>query len=140
MSESVGWGRRLLPWLPVLAVMALIFVLSSQSGLKVSEDPAVDKPFRVSGHLLAYAALAGTSLLALSWGRHPRLRDAVIALGISVLYGLSDELHQSYVPDRMGRIDDVITDTVGALIGIGLAWVALTVRARRRKGPEPDQA
>jgi len=132
VSESVRPGRRLLPWIPVLAVMALVFVLSSQSGLKVSEDPAVDKPFRVSGHLLAYAVLAGTSLVALSWGRQPRLRDAAIALGISVLFGLSDELHQSFVPDRTGRIDDVITDTVGALIGIGLAWVALTISARKR--------
>lgn len=128
----MGWGRRLLPWVPVVAVMAVIFVLSSQSGLKVSEDPAVDKPFRVSGHLLAYAVLAGTSLVALSWGRQPRLRDAAVALVIAVLYGLSDELHQSFVPDRTGRLDDVVTDTVGALIGIGIAWALLTFGTRSR--------
>ncbi len=139
MSEAGGWGRRLLPWVPVLAVMAVIFVLSSQSGLKVSEDPAVEKPIRATGHLLAYAALAGTSLVALSWGRRPRLRDAAIALGISVLYGISDEFHQSLVPTRMGRLDDVVTDTIGALIGIGIAWLVLTIGARMQRTAESER-
>ena len=113
--------------------MAIIFVLSSQSGLRVSEDVAVDKPFRITGHLVAFATLAGLSLVALSWGRRPRLRDAAIALGITVAYGLLDEFHQSFVPDRSGRLDDVVTDTIGALIGIGVAWLVLTVAASRRE-------
>lgn len=126
-------GRRWLRWLPVLAVMGLIFVLSSQSGLRVSEDPGVDKPLRISGHMLAYAALAGLALAASSWGRLPAPRDVALALGLSLLYGLSDELHQSFVPDRTGRLDDVVTDMAGAFIGIGLAWVALSESVRRRE-------
>ena len=133
MSGSGARRRRLLPWLPVLAVMALIFVLSAQSGLKVSSDPAVDKPFRVTGHLLAYAVLAGLSLVALSWGRLPRFQDAAVALVIATVYGLTDELHQSFVPDRMGRLDDVITDVIGAVLGIAVAWVVLTLLVNRRE-------
>ena len=129
MTAPTPWRRRLLPWLPVFAVMAGIFVLSSQSGLKVSEDPVVERPIRATGHLLAYATLAALSLVALSWGRVPRLRDAVIAFAIAVAYGLSDELHQSFVPERSGRLDDVLTDIVGALIGIVVAVVVLTAAA-----------
>ena len=122
--------RPLLYWLPALAVMALIFMLSSQSGLRVSEDAAVDKPFRISGHLLAYAALAGCLLLALSRERRPRPVDVVIAFVIAVLYGASDELHQSFVPDRTGRLDDLVVDTIGAMVGLAVAYVVLARRAR----------
>jgi len=132
VSGAASGRRRWVYWIPVLAVMALIFVLSSQSGLRVSEDPAVDKPFRVTGHLLAFASLAGLLLVALSRGRRPRLRHAGIALGVAVLYGITDELHQSFVPDRTGRIDDLFVDTIGALIGIAVAWLVLTVAAQRR--------
>ncbi len=112
--------------------MALIFVLSSQSGLRVSEDAAVDKPFRITGHLLAFAGLAALLLFALSRGGRPRWHHVAIALGITILYGASDELHQSFVPDRTGRVDDLVVDTIGATIGLAITWVVLTIAATRR--------
>jgi VanZ family protein len=135
MAAMIGRIRRpgWLRWLPMLAMMALIFVLSSQSGLKVSEDPAIDKPFRVTGHLLAYALLAAATLVGSSWGRRPGWRDAALALSVSLLYGLSDELHQSFVPDRTGRLDDVATDLLGAMVGTSLAWLGLLRAAHRRE-------
>jgi VanZ family protein len=113
--------------------MVTIFVLSSQSGLRVSEDPVVDKPFRVTGHLLAYALLAALLLAALSWGRRPRLRDVLIAFGLTVAYALTDEWHQSFVPDRTGRFDDMVTDAIGALIGLAVAWLTISLWANRRE-------
>jgi VanZ family protein len=56
-----------------------------------------------------------------------------LALAVSLLYGLSDELHQSFVPDRTGRLDDVLTDMLGAIVGTSLAWLGLLVAARRRE-------
>jgi VanZ family protein len=132
VSKASRERPRWLFWLPAILVMGVIFVLSAQSGLRVSEDADVERPIRATGHLLAYATLAGLLLVALSWGRRPRLRDALIAFGLAFLYALSDEWHQSFVPDRTGRLDDVVTDTIGALIGLALAWVALTWLARRR--------
>ena len=34
--------------------------------------------------------------------------------------------------DRTGRIDDLVVDIIGALIGLAIAYVALKARARRR--------
>ena len=132
MTEPSERTRRWLSWVPAIAVMVVIFALSSQSGLKVSEDAAVDKPFRITGHLLAFGTLSAMFLLALSWDRRPRLRDAIAAFGLTVLYGVLDEWHQSFVPDRTGRLDDVVTDAIGALIGLVVAWVVLGVAAGRR--------
>ena len=131
MTDAPLRARRWVRWIPAIAMMALIFVLSSQSGLRVSDDADVDRPFRITGHLLAFGTLAAAFLLALSWGRRPRLRDAAIAFGLTVAYGVFDEWHQSWVPDRAGRLDDVVTDAVGALIGLTAAWVVLSVAARR---------
>ncbi len=134
MSGAQGTSRRWFYWLPAVAVMVAIFLLSSQSGLRVSEDAAVDKPFRITGHLLAYALLAAFLLVALSGARRPRARDVLIAFGLTIAYALSDEWHQSFVPDRTGRLDDVVTDAIGALVGLAGAWLVLGLRASRREG------
>lgn len=130
MSQEPRRSRRWLHWVPAIAVMATIFVLSSQSGLRVSEDADIDRPLRVTGHLLAYATLAALLLVALSWGRRPRPRDVLIAFGLAVVYALTDEFHQSFVPDRTGRLDDVVTDMIGAAVGLGVAWLWLSVSPR----------
>lgn len=124
----------LLRWLPVIAVMAIIFALSSISGLRVSEDAQVDRPFRIVGHLGAYALLGGLLLLALAGLERPSPRQAGIAWGIAVLYGLSDEVHQAFVPDRTGQLDDLIVDAIGAGVGVGAVYVTLALlgRATRR--------
>ena len=140
MSEPRSPSRRWVNWIPAIAVMAIIFVLSSQSGLRVSEDVAVERPLRFSGHLLAFATLAALFLAALCWGRRPHLRDALNAFGLTVAYGLLDEWHQSFVPQRNGRLDDVVTDTIGALVGLAVGWIVLTLVARRRAAARPDPA
>lgn len=47
------------------------------------------------------------------------------ALLLCLLYGMSDEFHQSFVPDRTPSVLDVAADTVGACIGI-------VIRTRKR--------
>lgn len=115
-------------WLPALAWMAAIFMLSSQSGLRVSEDDAVDRPLRTLAHVVAYAALAGLLLAAISGGRRPTIRDALLAIAIATLYGISDEIHQAFVPDRSGRLQDVLIDAAGAVIGAAAALLLLSRR------------
>ena len=88
MSEGGDGQRRWLYWLPALAVMALIFVLSSQSGLRVSEDaagratlprhrPPAGLRRRWRGLLLALAR-RGTTAAAI---------DAAMAFVLTVVYG-----------------------------------------------------
>ena len=43
VTEGTQRSKAWLYWVPAIAVMAIIFVLSSQSGLRVSDDAAVDK-------------------------------------------------------------------------------------------------
>jgi VanZ family protein len=137
-----GWPARhptVVRWIPALAWMAVIFLLSSQSGLRVTEDVSVDRPLRISAHMASYALLAGLVLYALGgWGR-PDPRAAVMALALTAAYAVSDEIHQALVPDRTGRAADVLVDVIGAAAGLLIASVVLTSRERLGSGPRPDE-
>ena len=40
----------------------------------------------------------------------------------SLLYGISDEYHQSFVPGREAGVADAIADTIGGFLGV---WIYL---------------
>ena len=49
------------------------------------------------------------------------------------LYACSDEIHQLFVPGRSGEVLDVLIDTVGSFIGIGIYYLI-----RRRKHEQKE--
>ncbi len=117
-------------WLAVLAWMAMIFIASDHPGLAVSDDPGVDRPLRHVAHIGVYGVLT----LLLTWGlsgrRYPTLRLAIGGGVLAVLYGISDEWHQTMVPTRTGRPEDLIWDGLGAVIAV--AMVVLVEASTRR--------
>jgi len=106
-------ARRLVDWLPALLYMGLIFMLSSQSNLPAPyEFPESDKVF----HVLAYAPLGFLMVYALS---RSTSSANLIFFGafLAFLYGLTDEIHQAFVPGRDASALDVMADGAGAMIG-----------------------
>lgn len=99
-------------WIPVIVYMAAIFVVSGQS------DPPMpaDVP-DVSLHGLAYCGLTLLLIRALSGGRWQGVTLATLAAAvvIAVLYGASDEWHQSFVPERHADWRDLRADAIGAV-------------------------
>jgi VanZ family protein len=81
-------------------------------------------------HASAYAGLACLVRLALSGTSLSRGAALAIALGITSLYGVSDEVHQRFVPNREADPRDWLADTAGALAGASAAAAFL----RRRGG------
>lgn len=53
------------------------------------------------------------------------------ALGVTFLYAASDEIHQSFVPTRVGTITDVLIDTLGAGTALILIQAARRFHQRR---------
>lgn len=45
-----------------------------------------------------------------------------LALGICILYAISDEFHQLFVPGRGGQIRDVLIDSTGAIVGVAICF------------------
>lgn len=111
--------------------MALIFYASSLSDPGLPQDAISDK----TAHFLVYGALGGTLVRALAGGRSARM-TAMGMLGatlLATLYGISDEIHQAFVPLRTPDWRDVVADVLGALTGavaVSLAARALSRLAR----------
>jgi len=118
--------RRRWPWLlPSLGYAALIFYLSSLT----SPLPFLPTSLFAHDKLLHATEYAGFSAV-LAWGldRVSRLglRGAAMLAGVSAsAYGLTDELHQAFVPGRSADVNDWVADTAGALAGALLAAVVL---------------
>ncbi|MDY0378561.1 MAG: VanZ family protein, partial [Desulfobacterales bacterium] len=51
--------------------------------------------------------------------------SAIVALSVaaSVLFGISDEFHQSFVPSRTADIRDLVFDFLGSVVGSGICWL-----------------
>lgn len=112
-----GWAR----WAAVLAWMGLIFFFSDQSNLVLSPDAWWSDPLSWIAHFVEYAVL--TLLLWLALRSTPALARAAapVAFAIAVLYAITDELHQSFVPGRYPDVRDVLVDALGALAALWLA-------------------
>ncbi|MGB0387776.1 MAG: VanZ family protein [Ardenticatenaceae bacterium] len=109
-------------WGPSLLLMAIIFFLSSQSDLPSPPDPLLNRIFKKSAHAIGYGMLAISYAWALA-GSGVR-RVVPLALFFTILYAISDEWHQTFVPNRFGSPLDVLIDTVGASLALYL-WPRL---------------
>jgi len=107
-------------WLAASLYALAIFLLAGQSyPLGVKHLPfLVDKAI----HVLVYGAFSVVLFAALrhSRPRTPSLVLASVAAVIAVLYGLSDEYHQSFIPFRHTDAYDLAANAVGAVVAQGL--------------------
>lgn len=107
LRRGAWWWRA-----AALAWMLLMFWMSSRSDLP---DPVRFPewiPLDKLAHVLLFAVLGGLLHLA-----GLRIVPAAVA---AALYGLSDEIHQMYVPGRSPDVRDWFADVIGAVIGIYL--------------------
>ncbi|MDQ3587435.1 MAG: VanZ family protein [Actinomycetota bacterium] len=105
--------RELRAFLPPLALMAVIFVLSGQESLD-SGLGWIDTVGRKLVHFGEYALLCALwwrALSALLAHDHALLLAAAVASA----YAASDEYHQSFVAGRQGAPVDWLIDTAGAV-------------------------
>lgn len=72
---------------------------------------------RKSAHMMLYAVLSMLLTLAVERHTEKKLFRFIIPFGIGVLYAVSDEIHQHYVPGRSGNFTDVLWDLAGIIIG-----------------------
>ncbi len=99
-----------------------MFYLSAQSSL-----PKILPPFYLSDkllHGLEYAIFGMLVVRALERSpRGPRMAKTCITLAviIVILYGISDEVHQSFIPQRDASVYDALADAIGGALGIILA-------------------
>lgn len=126
---SVLWFRSrfavvssLQRWFPAGIYMIFIFSLSQRSFDDVSLAFSSN-----SFHPPEYATLG----IFLAWAWYPVLVErglfpfASRIFSLGFLYGVSDELHQSFIPGRFPSIADLFLDLLGLCLGLSLFLMAL---------------
>ena len=120
--------------------MAVIFFVSHQNNDNL-QDPVnwlsqfleklnIAIPFDKVAHFGAYGILGITAYVA--WPKSP-----VKAVAVCVAYGLSDEIHQMFVPGRSCDPWDWLADSLGALVAVVLlCWLAPLVGKAKSKGAQ----
>ncbi len=104
-------------WFPLLLYCVLIYSLSSDKyPVHVPKSFSADKFI----HFFAYAFLG---LLIIRAFATLRIKENIVFLIIistllSTLYGLSDEMHQYFVPYRCADVKDVYADLLGSAFGV----------------------
>lgn len=153
------WTQVLL-WAGVLLTAAMIFAFSSQDGeASAALSQQIVKPMvelaarlqpgmtaealqeltqtlhqavRKAAHMTEFALLGFfLLLLAHSYGQR---RKKLIAWCAGTFYAVTDEIHQRFITARGPDLADVAIDSIGAVMGIGLASLVIwAVRRRRSK-------
>jgi len=110
--------KNLLNWIPAIFIMLAIFFLSSQPSDNLPDFDWADKIAKKGGHMLGYALLSLSYWYAFTWKKENRW----LAWILSILYAMTDEIHQSFVPGRNpSPLDILVFDNFGALISLWLA-------------------
>jgi len=88
---------------------------------------------RKIAHLTIYTSLGMLSMcLALTYkGTH--YQKGLTSLVFCLIYAISDEIHQLFVPGRSGQVKDVFIDLLGALIGILIINLIVKIYKKIRK-------
>jgi VanZ family protein len=109
--------KKLIRWFPAVVIMAIIFGLSTVPSNEMPSFGIWDTLVKKGGHILGYGLLA----LAYWFGLRFDSRRRWLALLLAVLYALTDEFHQSFVPGRHPSwVDALGFDGGGAAIALGL--------------------
>ncbi len=112
-------------WLPLIGYCVFIYIQSSYP------SPERLPSFDYSDKLLHFGAYAVMGILfyrayhTLSFRNNIQLLVMLSMISAS-LYGISDEIHQSFVPERQGSFSDVIADIIGGICGVYVynRWIA----------------
>ena len=126
--ESAGQSRG------VLKVIGNIIEAVTGNPMEFSGEGlyAAEKLIRKTAHFFVYFILGMIAVNSVY--RFCTRKILWVSECICILYAISDEVHQLFVPGRSGQISDVLLDSVGAMTGILLvAFVYRLFKVRRLK-------
>jgi len=140
MGAAGPFRSFLLYWVPVIVYAALIFVVSAQPHPERLFPSFLEQLGDKFLHVVEYGVLAVLCYRAFrhAWYGRGAPTALVLAIVVATVYGISDEVHQAFVPSRTTDPWDVIADLAGACLGgwlwfLGKTWRSRPIKAYERK-------
>ena len=149
-SNSSHTAKIAASWVAVVVMAAVIFWMSANSGQSINQGLGIISAIKAAlaegafalfghevdvspvGHFTEYLVFGALLFNALRFHIGPRAA-LLVALALGSLYGVTDEWHQLFVPDRSCDPADWAVDTVATLCGAALTRLGL-----RKAGKLPE--
>lgn len=153
ININKNYASIILSWTAVLLWMLLIFYSSAQVaeqsnqlskgvtaviigfverialGLELNTN-TFNYIVRKNAHFFTYLILSVFVMNAIRKSRVEGSKGILITFGICVLYAVSDEVHQLFVPGRSGQMTDVFIDGSGAVLGLVIVQLLSLLRKK----------
>ena len=90
----------------------------------------IEKIIRKLAHFSIYT-LVGLLLMILVNTYNLKLTNKIAITSITgIIYAISDEIHQSFIPGRSPQVTDVLIDTMGVILGILLVILVIKIKEK----------
>lgn len=140
--------KKIFCWLLVLAWSCIIFGFSSQDGsqsgglsgkivdiilnlfkIDATEDIYNNLQFivRKLAHFTEYFILGVLTFNAFCHTFDNLKKASILSFLFCAIYSITDEFHQSFIPERVASVKDCIIDSTGAFIGISICIIAILI-------------
>jgi len=118
--------------LPAIIWASAIFIQSSFSS--ISPPPIAGHYSDKVAHAVVFAILGYLTTRAFLNSSSRKLADRAILWSViaCVLYGISDEIHQYFVPGRYTDVSDFLADSVGVVVAQAPFYIQSYLRQRRK--------
>lgn len=130
-------SSKVLRWAIMGFYAGLIFLVSSMN-IQIGRPGFFYLPYLNHLDKCIHFIVYGLFCTLLCWAISAHLKDnqipkwIFIAVIVTSLYGITDEVHQLFVPTRTGTAFDWLADTAGAAIA-GLCWLKIYPARKARK-------
>ena len=123
IRKIITWFEEhyIVSWIITILLAISIFYISSQSFEKGVPGP--DWPIKsYIYHAGIFFLFSFFFLISIIKGNIKKKHLFAIAILMAIAYGIADELHQLFVPNRDCTIEDALTDSIGILFA-GIIYV-----------------
>jgi len=88
---------------------------------------------RKAAHLFIFAVLGALFCLALSSHLKKKSYVFLFSVLLGIIYAVSDEIHQHFVPGRSFLLKDILIDSIGVIIGAGVIILIMFLISKIKK-------
>lgn len=90
-------------------------------------------PIRKLAHFSVYALGGIISYMLFSQYKISNKKRIIFSLLFCMIYAITDEIHQHFVPGRSCELRDVLIDTTGAMLGIFISYVFSRISHKKKE-------
>lgn len=115
MIKIIKWFEKnnKISWIITILIAIIIFYISSLTFEGISKERQIN--LTILYHFFAFAGLCFFLNISLIKGKKQNKKFILTAIILSIIYAISDEIHQLFIPTRNGSFSDVLIDSLGII-------------------------